>query len=88
MHKQAFRKNCIAKSEFIIRQWNIDGYANYFFGHDKKLYRFNSRGEIKHNKRIVIGTTQGYILKRRFFSLSQLRPLLRRHIPTNHPTDF
>ncbi|GAB3998852.1 hypothetical protein GCM10028807_47630 [Spirosoma daeguense] len=75
-------------TEFIIRYWDIEGFSSYFFGEDKKLYRFDSRGQIKQNKRIVIGTTQGYILKRKFYSLAQLRPLLRRHNPTDNPVDF
>lgn len=80
----------MAKKVYIIqaieRVWNVEGYPNYFFGHDKRLYRFDSRGEIKINKRIVIGTTQGYILKTKFFSLSQLRPLLRRNTDLEKPT--
>ena len=72
----------------VERIWDVDGYPNYFFGHDKQLYRYDSRGQVKTNKRIVIGTTQGYILKRKFYSLSQLRPLLRRHDATDHPADF
>lgn len=78
----------LTKTDFIIRDWDIEGFPNYFFATDKNLYRFDSRGQIKQNKRIVIGTTQGYILKRRFYSLLQLRPLLRRHNPTAHPTGF
>lgn len=72
----------------VTRVWDIEGFPNYFFGEDKRLYRFDSRGQIKVNKRVVIGTTQGYILKSKFYSLAQLRPLLCRHKPTNHPTDF
>ena len=75
-------------AEFIIRWWDIEGFPNYFFGKDKKLYRYDSRGRVKSNKRIVIGTTQGFVLKSKFYSLAQLRPLLRQHDPTNHPTDF
>lgn len=79
-------------TEFIIRWWDIEGFPNYFFGKDKKLYRYDSRGRVKSNKRIVIGTTQGYILKSKFYSLAQLRPLLRLHAPqpglTNYPTGF
>ena len=83
----------ISVIQHIERVWDIKGYPNYFFGQDKQLYRYDSRGQVKHNKRIVIGTTQGYCLKRKFYSLSQLRPLLHRHIPyqwpsTNHPADF
>ena len=69
----------------VERVWDIDGYPNYFFGHDKQLYRYDSRGQVKKNKRIVIGYTKGYILKSKFLSLSQLRPLLRRHDDTDHP---
>ena len=72
----------------VERIWDIEGYPNYFFGHDKQLYRYDSRGRVKTNRRIVIGTTQGYILKTKFLSLVQLRPLLRRHGATDHPTDF
>lgn len=83
----------LLKTEFIIRCWDIDGFPNYFFADDKKLYRFDSRGQIKQNRRVVIGTTQGYILKQKFYSLAQLRPLLRRHLsddpsPTDHRVDF
>ncbi len=79
----------VAITRLVERIWDIDGYPNYFFGEDKKLYRFDSRGAVKTNKRIVIGTTQGYILKSRFYSLSQLRPLLRRHDGTvDHSTAF
>lgn len=87
MHKQMSRKDTLMKAEFIIRWWDIEGFPNYFFGKDKARYRFDARGTIKRNKRIVIGTTQGYILKQKFYSLAQLRPLLRRHVATNYPVD-
>lgn len=69
----------------IERVWNIEGYPNYFFGDDKQLYRFDSRGRIQRNKRVMIGYTQGYILKSKFFSLLKLRPMLRRHGDTDYP---
>ncbi|WP_051041087.1 hypothetical protein [Fibrisoma limi] len=75
------KRVALIQTELIIRWWDIEGYPNYFFGKDKQLYRFDSQGRIKRNKRVVIGTTQGYILKEKFFSLTQLRPLLRRHEP-------
>ncbi|GAB3760562.1 hypothetical protein [Spirosoma pomorum] len=79
----------VIKTEFIIRQWSIDGFPNYFFGTDKQLYRFDARGQVKRNKRVLIGTTQGYILKRQFYSLARLRPMLRRYDPaTDYPADF
>lgn len=81
-------RNIIITAGFIIRLWDIDGFPNYFFGKDKKLYRFDSRGQVKQNKRIVIGTTQGYVLKSKFYSLAQLRPLLRQHGVTGYRADF
>lgn len=83
----------VSVNQLVERVWDIEGYPNYFFGHDKRLYRFNSRGQVRINKRIVIGTTQGYILKSKFFSLEQLRARILRHKPqeqpsTKHPTDF
>ncbi len=63
----------------VERVWDIEGYPAYFFGADKELYRYTSRGEIRRNPRIVKRYTQGYVLKSRFYSLNQLRPLLRRH---------
>jgi hypothetical protein len=69
----------VSMIQTIERVWDIEGFPNYFFGQDKRLYRFDSRGRVKINKRLVIGTTQSCVLKTKFFSLSQLRPLLRRH---------
>ncbi|MBD2704709.1 hypothetical protein IC229_29005 [Spirosoma sp. BT702] len=73
----------------IVREWDIKGFPDYFFGADKQLYRYDARGSIRKNKRIVVRYTQGYSLKGRFYSLSQLRPLLFRHEPTtDHPAGF
>ncbi|SOD97643.1 hypothetical protein SAMN06269250_5868 [Spirosoma fluviale] len=83
----------VSVNQLVERVWDIDGYPNYFFGHDKRLYRFDSRGQVRMNKRIIIGTTQGYVLKSKFFSLEQLRVRLLRHRPqklpsTDHLMDF
>ena len=78
----------ISVTQLVDRVWDIDGYPNYFFGHDRQLYRYDSRGQVKINKRVVIGSTQGYILKSKFFSLTQRRLLLRRHETTDHPMGF
>lgn len=69
----------------IQRVWDIEGYPNYFFGDDKQLYRIDTRGVVKRNPRTMKRYTMGYTLKSRFFSLSQLRPLLRRHGTTDRP---
>ena len=73
----------IAISQLVERKWDIDGFPHYFFGADKKLYRFDTRGQLRQNKRIMLRYTAGYVLKSRFYSLSQLRPLLRRHIESD-----
>ncbi|MBO0939829.1 hypothetical protein J2I47_25010 [Fibrella sp. HMF5335] len=65
------------------RVWDIDGYPNYFLDAQGRLYRLNARGEIIVMKRAVKRYTVDYVLKSRFFSLSQLRQLLRRHLPIN-----
>lgn len=62
------------------RSWNIEGYPEYFFGSDKKLYRVTKQGHLKENKLQLIGYTKGYILKSKFFSLAKLKPMLRRHV--------
>ncbi|WP_345245788.1 hypothetical protein [Nibrella saemangeumensis] len=72
----------------VQRVWDIDGHPDHFFGDDKELYRITSRGEVKRKRRTMKRYTQGYVLKSRFYSLHQLRPLLRRHTPTNHPMGF
>ncbi len=51
------KKVALIQSKLIIRRWAIDGYPNYFFSQDKQLYRFDTRGCIKRNERVVIGTT-------------------------------
>lgn len=78
----------VSVTQVVARVWDIDGYPGYFFGADKRLYRFDSRGQIRQNKRVMIGYTAGYTLKSRFYSLAQLRPLLRRHVPTDYPAGF
>ena len=82
------KKVTLITATFIIRSWDIYGFPNYFFGKDKNLYRFDSRGQVKKNKRVVIGTTQGYILKSKFYSLAQLRTLLRQHDIKDNPVGF
>lgn len=78
----------VVVNRIVVRAWDIDGYPNYFFGDDKQLYRYDSRGAIQQNKQVVVRYTTGYILKRKFFSLAKLRPMLKRHAPIDHPMDF
>jgi len=63
----------------VERLWDINGYPDYFFDNKGRFYRFTSRGDVKLLSRTVKRYTQGYTLKSRFFSLAQLRPLLKRH---------
>lgn len=72
----------------VCRIWDIEGYPNYFFDADGQLYRITSRGDLKPGRRTVKRYTQGYVLKSKFYSLSQLRLMLRRHDTTDHPTGF
>lgn len=72
----------------VRRLWDIEGYPSYFFADDNELYRITLRGEAKRIRRSMKRYTQGYVLKSRFYSLSQLRPLLRQHGFTDYPTDF
>ena len=78
----------IAVTLLIGLVWDIDGYPNYFFGVDKQLYRIDSRGRYLVNKRHQKRYTQGYVLKNRFYSLTQLRSMLRQHKLTTYPTGF
>lgn len=72
----------------VQRVWDINGYENYFFGEDNELYRITRRGELRLIRRSMKRYTQGYVLKSRFYSLSQLRTMLRRHYLTGHPVGF
>lgn len=72
----------------VQRIWDIEGYPGHFIGDDNELYRITKRGELRRIRRSMKRYTQGYVLKSRFYSLSQLRLLLRRHDLTNYPTGF
>ncbi|RIV20413.1 hypothetical protein DYU11_20410 [Fibrisoma montanum] len=72
----------------VQRNWDIEGYSNYFFGDDNELYRITKRGELRRIRRSIKRYTQGYVLKSRFYSLSQLRTMLRRHDLTGRPEGF
>jgi hypothetical protein len=77
----------------VSRLWDIEYYSDggpghYFFAEDNELYRITARGEAKQMWRAVKRYIQGYVLKSRFYSLSQLRPMLRQHDRTAYPTGF
>lgn len=64
----------------VVRSWDIEGFPNYFFGADKQLYRIDKQGRLHQNKLIMVGYSKGYVLKSKFFTLSKLRPLLKKHV--------
>ena len=72
----------------LQRRWDIDGYPTYFFAQDNELYRITTRGELRRMKRTVKRYTQGYTLKSRFYSLTQLRSMLRQHDLTAYSKGF
>lgn len=65
----------IIKPKIIKAKWLIDGQPDFFIAEDKKMYRLKTQREIKLT---LNGYTKGYYLNRKFFSLRQLRPLIRK----------
>lgn len=63
------------KPKTIKAKWLIDGQPDFFITEDKKMYRLKTQREIKLT---LNGYTKGYYLNRKFFSLHQLRPLIRK----------
>ena len=73
--------NLLFFNQKLIRVWDIEGYPNYFFADDNRLYRLDKRGRLHRNKCVIKRYTQGYVLKSRFYSKAQLEPMLKRHLP-------
>lgn len=67
--------NLTIKSKIIRAKWLIEGQPDFFIAEDKKMYRLKTQREIKLT---LNGYTKGYYLNRKFFSLHQLRPLIRK----------
>lgn len=65
----------ILKPKNIKAKWLIEGQPDFFIAEDKKMYRLKTQREIKLT---LNGYTKGYYLNRKFFSLHQLRPLIRK----------
>ena len=63
------------KPKYIKAKWLIEGQPDFFIAEDKKMYRLKTQREIKLT---LNGYTKGYYLNRKFFSLHQLRPLIRK----------
>jgi hypothetical protein len=74
---------CISVTKHIEIRYRIDGFEQYGFGQDKQLYNCQTG----RRKRMVLnGSTKGYWIGRKFLSLHQLRPLLKR--PENFEIPF
>jgi len=63
--------------------WLIDGLDNYGFGNDKKLYNLKRNTEVRQT---LNGSTNGYWIGRKFYTLNKLKPLLIR--PKYHEVPF
>lgn len=64
----------------IIPKWAIDGYENYIFSTNKKLFNIKTGKEIKPTLK---GYTVGYYLNGKF--LSKKRPLIKKYVTNNCP---
>ena len=64
---------------FIDPKWIIEGYPDYFFGNDKYLYRIKNNFQARRCNKTVIGYTQGYVLKSKFFSLKRLQGMIKKN---------
>ncbi len=63
------------KPRKVTAAWSIEGHTGFFVGEDKKMYNIATRREIR---MVLNGYTKGYYLNRKFYSLTRLRPLLRK----------
>jgi hypothetical protein len=55
--------------------WELQGFPQYGFGTDKKLYNVRRGRAVR---KVVKGYTAGFNLAGKFYSLNQIRPLLRK----------
>lgn len=62
--------------------WFIKGYDDYGFGIDKSLYNLKRYRKLK---QVSNNGTIGYILKSKFISLKNIKPLLYKPINNNLP---
>lgn len=64
----------ISITKVIELTFKIEGIDGYYFGSDKKLYNARTGREIKAT---LNGRSKGFWIKRKFYSLNKLRPMLR-----------
>lgn len=65
----------IYQTKAVTIVWQIEGFPAYGFGKDKRLYNLQRGREVR---KVLKGYTLGYNLAGRFYSLNQIRPLLRK----------
>ena len=63
------------KPQKITASWYIEGLTGFIVGDDNKIYNIATRRQIR---MVLNGYTKGYYLNRKFYSLTRLRPLLRK----------
>lgn len=63
------------KPKKITAAWYIEGLTGFIISDENKMYNIATRREIK---MVLNGYTKGYYLNRKFYSLTRLRPLLRK----------
>lgn len=67
------------KKTGIQKEFGIEGFPNYFYSTEQKLYRITTKGEFRENKLMMIGYTKGYVLMSKFHSLTKLKTLFRKN---------
>lgn len=70
---------CDKKGSLFSLKWTIEGYPDYAFFENKKLYNLKNGREIK--QVLKGGYTRGYNLNGKFISLCKLRGLVTKKKP-------
>jgi hypothetical protein len=73
----------ITITRIVTIKYVVEGFEDYGFGTDNKFYNLKRSTEIK---QVLNNSTKGYWIKKKFFSLDKLRPLLIR--PNNFGVPF
>lgn len=72
----------INQTKIIDISFLIEGYKNYGFGTDKKLYNIKTGRQIK---KCLKGYTRGFNLNGKFISQNKLKPLLKKVVKIDCP---
>jgi hypothetical protein len=70
-------------TKHIEIRWEIEGIEGYFFGDDKNLYNIKTGRIIKQT---INCYSNGYWIKKKFYTFGKLKPLLTR--PQNYNVPF